>query len=152
MSLPIDVANGVVTDINSGSYSGFDDLLAVRHYLPKFKLPEMSSLKVVVVPVSKVSVPATRVTRANTIEIDVGIMKRLAKPYESTDGTTELDSLMNLVQAIEDRLWTTLEGRLTTMISARLQSANPDPLYDQEHLREMGQFTSVNRLVYQVNP
>lgn len=150
MSLPIDVANGVVTDINSGSYSGFDDLTAVRHYLPKFKLPEMSSLKVVVVPTAKLSSPANRSVRARTISVDVGVMKKLLKPFESDDGKTELDALSGLLESIEDRLWSL--GRLSTNVAARLTIADIDPLYDQEHLRELNQFTGVLRLTYQVNP
>ena len=134
MPIVSDIADAVVAAINaapSGTFIlGFQ---AVRDYLPTYELKDMGTLHVTVVPkASDMSVP-TRGVRQRDVKIDVAVQQRL-----QTVDTFSVDPLANLVEQIADYL-----GGLGRVGNAGFVGAENNPLWIQEHLDSMKQFTGV---------
>ena len=145
MSDAIAIADAVVESLNAESFDL--DFKAERLYRPFFKLPEMASLKVSVVPRSIESEPASRETDFYDYAIDVAIQMRPGSE-DSSDAKkikTEMDGLMDLVEAIDDHLRANV---LPDSLAKWVKSAN-DPIFSPEHLAEFNQFTSVLTVTYQ---
>ena len=139
------IADGVTAALNLADFS--QEFEAERGYRPGYELPDLSTLKVLVVPKDIAPSPAgnTRGARQHNYRIDVGILKKLSAD-EATD-KAELDALMALVQEIAKDL----EGK-------RMLAGEGDdgkwittenvPVFIPDHLEQYRQFTSVLTLTY----
>ena len=139
MSTIIQIADAVVAQLNATTFS--QPLTAARDYAPSFKLPDMKSLHVTVVPRSMSSASLDRSRDAFSYEIDVAVQKK-------TDAAqATLDALMSLVEEIADHF---RDERLSSFPGARCVDVKNAPVFSQEHLDELRQFTSVLTLTFRV--
>ena len=139
MSTIIQIADAVVAQLNAATFS--QPLTAARDYAPSFKLPDMKSLHVTVVPRGMSSASLDRSRDAFSYEIDVAVQKK-------TDmAQATLDALMSLVEEIADHFRT---ERLSSFPGARCMDVKNAPVFSQEHLDELRQFTSVLTLSFRV--
>ena len=139
MSTVIHIADAVVAQLNAATFS--QPLTAARDYAPSFKLPDMKSLHVTVVPRGMSSASLDRSRDTFSYEIDVAVQKK-------TDGEQlTLDALMTLVEEIADHFRT---ERLASFPGARCMDVKNAPVFSQEHLDELRQFTSVLTLSFRV--
>lgn len=139
MSVIVELADAVVAHLNGGSFQ--TPVSAQRQYLPQFALPEMAELHVTVVPKGLAIGSLDRSRDTYDYELDVAVQQK-------TDGSTEqLDELLALVEQIADRFRT---PQLATYPAARCTAVKNVPIYAQEHLHELHQFTSVLTLTFRV--
>lgn len=140
MSLLVDVAEAVKDALNAGDWS--EEFTAQRHYQPLFDLAEMKDLHVSVVPAGLTTTTLGRGKAQFDCRIDVAVQKKL----KSAD-LSELDPLMALVEEIAESFRAKrLEG-LPDAVWVRLANS---PVFAQEHLGELRQFTSVLALTFRV--
>ena len=140
MAMITDVAGAVVAELNAGSFS--QPFEAKRCYLPKYDLAEMKDLHVTVVPKGVTILPGSRSQNQHDVAIDVAVQKKL----EKTDNT-EIDALMGLVDEIAGRFRL---KRLDSYPNAVWLKTEQQPIYSQEHLDQMRQFTSVLTFTFRV--
>jgi len=133
-----DIADAVVAALNDHTFS--QALTAARAYRPVFELQDMKDLRVTVVPKAVELTIAGRGLAQSDVQIDIGVQKKLT----DTDDA-EIDALMDLVQEIADFLRAT--GRFGDAAWIKTDNA---PIYSQEHLGELRQFTSVLTLTLRV--
>jgi len=140
MSVPIDIADAVVAELNAASLS--QPVSAERHYVPLFELPQMHELHVSVVPKGVAITKADRTHNTHDVEVDVAVQKK----FEVGDAA-EIDPLMNLVEEIADffRL-----RRLSSYPNAHWIKTQNKPIYAQEHWDELRQFTSILTFTFRV--
>ena len=75
------------------------------------------------------------------VQIDVAVQKKLGQP----GGNAEIDALMALVQEIAEFIRAT--GRFGSAAWVRTENL---PIYSQEHLGQLNQFTSVLTLTFRL--
>lgn len=138
MARVTDIADAVVAAMNGHTFS--QAFTAARAYRPVFELQDMKDLRVTVVPKAVELTTAGRGLAQSDVQIDIGVQKKLA----DTDDA-EIDALMGLVQEIADFIRAT--GRFGDAAWIKTDNA---PIYSQEHLGELRQFTSVLTLTLRV--
>lgn len=137
MATIIQIADAVVAQLNSATFS--QPITATRHYAPSYKLPDMKTLHVTVVPRGISSTSLDRNRDMFSYEIDVAVQKK-------TDGDqATLDALMTLVEEIADHLRV---GTLASFPNARCMDVKNSPVFSPEHLDEFRQFTSVLTITF----
>lgn len=139
MSKITDIADAVVTALNSGTFS--QTFTAQRLYLPVYDLPDMETLRVAVVPRGLTREIFGRDSTKVDYIIDVAIQQKPA----SLDNAT-LDALTGFVQEVADsfdRATVNFEGGRATCIQIDNQ-----PIYAPDHLETFHQFTSVLSLTF----
>lgn len=139
MATIIDIADAVVAQLNGGSFS--QPLAAERHYQPKFELPQMTALHVSVVPRGLASKTLDRSRDTFDYQIDVAVQQKTDMSGASLDG------LMNLVEELADHFRT---QPLASYPNARCTEVKNEPVYSQQHLEELRQFTSLITLTFKV--
>ena len=140
MAVITDIADAVAAEINAGSFS--QPVSATREYLPAFELADMQTLRVTVVPKSVITLPGGRAHNQYDYAIDVAVQKKL----DAADNT-EIDELMTLVDELADHL---RFKRLTDYPNAAWLKTENQPVYAQEHLQELRQFTSILTFTFRV--
>jgi hypothetical protein len=140
MSIIIDIADAVVTELNGHGFS--PPFVAARLYRPVFDLAEMSALHVSVVPRGVAIERADRTQKQVDVQIDIAVQKK----FEAGDAA-ELDPLMALVEAIADFFQF---RRLTAYPGAVWTKTENVPVYAPEHMEQFRQFTSVLTLTFRV--
>lgn len=140
MAVITDIADAVAAEINAGSFSQPVD--AKREYLPHFDLEDMQTLRVTVVPKSVTTLPGGRGHNQHDYAIDVAVQRKL-----ETADNAEIDALMTLVDEVGDHF---RFKRLSSYPNAMWLKTENQPVYAQEHLQEMRQFTSVLTLTFRV--
>jgi len=131
MALIADIADAVVAELNAGSFSV--PLTAERLYRPDFELPDMKDLHVSVVPHGLEMSTAGRALSQHDVQIDLAVQKKL----DAADNA-EIDALMGLVEELAEFLRT--KRQFGDAVWVRTENS---PVYSQEHLGELRQFTSV---------
>ena len=144
MSVMEDVTTAVVTEVNTGSYS--EAFTAQRYYQPVFSLPDMSTLHVSVVPKSILLEASSRSDQQYEVAIDIAVQKKI--PGALATQLANVDTLMDVVEEIMDLL--RMGGSLPTYTAAQWVSIENTPIYDDEHLDTMRQFSSVITVIYKV--
>lgn len=139
MSVITDIADAVVADLNTGSFS--QAFNAARHYLPEFELDDIKDLRVTVVPKAVAIQAIGRNSNQHDVDIDVAVQKKLTK----TDAT-EIDPLLALVEEIADRF---RFKRLMSPDAVWIRTQN-EPVYAQEHLDQFRVFTSLLTLTFRI--
>lgn len=140
MAVITDIADAVAAEINAGSFS--QSVSATREYLPAFELADMQQLRVTVVPKSLTTLPGGRAHNQHDFAIDVAVQKKL-----DTADNSEIDDLMTLVDELADHL---RFKRLTDYPNAVWLKTENQPVYAQEHLQELRQFTSILTFTFRV--
>ena len=138
MALIADIADAVVTELNAGSFSV--PFTAERLYRPDFELSDMKDLHVSVVPHGLEMSTAGRVLSQHDVQIDVAVQKKL----DAADNA-EIDALMGLVEELAEFLRT--KRQFGDAVWVRTENS---PVYSQEHLGELRQFTSVLTATFRV--
>ena len=138
MALIPDIAEAVVAALNGHTFS--QPFTAQRAFRPVFDLAEMKDLHVTVVPKGVELSTAGRGLAQSDVQIDIGVQKKLAAGENA-----EIDALMGLVQEVAEFVRAT--GRFGD--AAWIKTENM-PIYSQEHLGELRQFTSVLTLTLRV--
>lgn len=133
------IANAVVDELNGSVFTM--SLEAERHYLPRFELADMTTLRVSVVPRSIGSKSLDRNRDSFEYRVDVAVQKKL----DPTVGN--LDALLALVEEIADHF---RQEPLAGYPHARCTEVENAPVYAPEHLDEFRQFTSVLTLTFNV--
>jgi len=136
----ITVADALVAALNAHTFS--ESFTAARAYRPTFDLKEMTDLHVTVVPKGIEMSTLGRNVAQDDVQIDLAVQKRLSAP-ENEDA--ELDALMALVREIADFVRST--GEFNGGVWTNTENV---PIYSQEHLSELRQFTSVLTLTFRV--
>ena len=131
MALIADIADAVVAELNAGSFSV--PFTAERLYRPDFELPDMKDLHVSVVPHGLEMSTAGRALSQHDVQIDLAVQKKL----DAADNA-EIDALMGLVEELAEFLRT--KRQFGDAVWVRTENS---PVYSQEHLGELRQFTSV---------
>ena len=139
-NVAVTIAKAVKDALNGNAFT--EAFTASRTQLPEFKLADMKTLHVTVVPRSDASEALTRKQDEHMIGVDVAVQQRFG-PSEMDDNV-KIDALLSLVQEIADFL-----NRLA-MGDAIWKATENDPVYAPEQLRELRQFTSVLKLTYRL--
>jgi hypothetical protein len=143
MSIIADIADAVVAALNAAPAGTFDQVFtAQRTYLPQFDLKDMADLHVTVVPKGTEMALAGRGLAQSDVQIDLAVQKKLSA---GAPDNTEIDALMGLVERIADFVRST-----GTFGPALWLKTDNVPIYTPDHLRELGQFTSVLTLTLRV--
>jgi len=138
MSTIADIAEALLTALNGHTFS--PPFTAVRAYRAAFDLKDMKDPHVTVVPKGVEISTAGRGLAQSDVQIDIGVQKKLAGADNA-----EIDALMGLVQEIAEFVRATRQfGN-----AAWVRTENV-PIYSQEHLAELRQFTSVLTLTLRV--
>lgn len=98
------VAADVVTYLNDPARGYAMPFTATRRYVPKFDLPELSTLTVCVSGINRRRSRITRAAFQKTIAVNIGVIQRLAQGSdpEASAGLEEADALLSLAEQIED--------------------------------------------------
>jgi hypothetical protein len=137
----ITIADALVTELNGHAFS--QSFKAVRAYLPCYKLEDMGTLHVTVVPATFESEPADRSRDLERHVLHVAVQQR----FSGDVSNGSLDALVLLCQEIRDFLRTLV---LTNASQSRRTKTECKPIYDPGHLKEFGQFTSLLAITYSV--
>lgn len=140
MSIVVDIAEAVVTELNGESFS--IPFTAQRSYLPVYDLREMSELKVTVIPRSVTSTLASREASDELYAVMIGMQKKL-EPEELDD----VDALVTLMEELGVFL---TRRTLSEMPDAQWISNEIDPLFVGELMDKLRQFTSVLTATYRL--
>lgn len=144
-SVPIELAEAVKDELNSAPPGTFSkSFTATREYIVEFRVKELKTLRVPVVPREAEIELETRNTDRHDYQVDVGVLERA--DLNNPDG---IDALMKLVQEISDYLRRTVFTLASGTTAVWSEIANR-PLYSQQHLREEGVFLSVITVTYRV--
>lgn len=138
----LSIADAVVSALNGEAFQETltEEFTAARLFLPDFKLEDMDTLHVSVVPKSITEEVASRSSADYHYQIDIGVQKRF-----SSIENTEIDPLVDLVEQIAAlfKLATLAEYPSVTWIKTEHPA-----LYSPEHMAQLRQFTSVLTLTY----
>ena len=129
----------MAAQLNGATFS--QPLTAARLYAPSFELPDMETLHVTVVPRGIASTSLDRKRDSFSYDIDLAVQKKTDMVQAS------LDALMTLVEEIADHF---RAEPLASFPGARCVDVKNVPVYSQEHLDELRQFTSVLTLTFRM--
>ena len=138
MALAMDIADAVVAELASGSFS--QAIAPQRMVLPEFDLASLADLRVTVVPKAVEINGSTRSVSQYDVQVDIGVQKKLGKDLDA-----EVPALCELV----DEIAAFLKQRplAAAPYAAWVRSAN-EPIYAADHLAEQRVFTSVLTVTY----
>jgi hypothetical protein len=134
------ISDAVVEALNAAILS--QPFTAERHYQPVFDLAEMTDLHVTVVPRGVEVSQAARGKVQFDCKVDVAVQKK----FEKGDAA-ELDPLMELASEIAEIF---RAKHLEDFPEAAWIKTEHAPVYAQEHMQELRQFTSVMTLTFRV--
>jgi hypothetical protein len=142
-STTIQIADAVVSELNGHTFS--QSFRAVRAYLPEYKLEDMGTLHVTVVPAEFAGEPSDRSRDREDHKLHVAIQQRF-KPENGTVPLASLDGLVALSEEIRDFL---RDRKLTDCPQVRRVKTENKPIYDPKHLKDHNQFTGLLAFTYQ---
>jgi len=133
----LELADAVVADLNAATFS--QPFTAQRSYLPRWKLEDLGTIRVTVVPKDDAGERASRSQWQEDYQIDVAIQRKLG-----SDETAQLDGLILLAQEVADYF----KSRNPTGDSATLVAVAFAPLFDPDHLEKHKTLTTVVNLTF----
>lgn len=136
----IAIADALVDRLNNAP-GWSQSFTAVRKYLPEYKLEDMATLHVTVVPRATTNENIDRQRNEYLPQVDVAIQKRV-----DLSSNTAPDAMMQLV----DEFVSVLNESPFTYADGRLIQIDNVPIFVPEHLHEWGQFTSVLTCTFRV--
>jgi len=134
----LNIADAVVAELNGGSFSM--SFTAMRTYIPRFDLADMTTLRVTVVPKGLEIAASSRGRDQHDYRLDIGVQQKF-----SEGDAAELDPLMGLVEELADHFRGLV---LDTEPEAACVVVENGPIYAQEHMREGRLFTSILTLTF----
>jgi len=140
MSAITAIADAMVAELNAAAWGL--PFTATRTYLPRYKLEDMDTLHVTVVPKTDTVLAGDRGKSRHDYQLDVAVQKKL----EAADNA-EIDPLVTLTEEIADYF---RGKRLALLPSAVWGTTEVRAIYDPEHLVELGQFTSLVTFTFRV--
>jgi hypothetical protein len=144
MATTIQIADAVVSELNGHTFS--QPFRAVRAYLPEYKLEDMGTLHVTIVPAEFLGEPSDRSRDREEHKLHVAIQQRF-RPEDGAVPLASLDGLVALSEEIRDFL---RNQQLADYPQARRIKTENKPIYDPKHLSEYNQFTGLLAFTYQV--
>jgi len=138
-SAVVEVADAVVTALNAATLS--QSFTATRLYILVDELKNFTSLRVSVIPQAMEVTNISRDESQEIYRIDIAIQKKLT----DADDKDEVDTMMLLVEEVCDLLIRTRPSGHPAAIARNFEN---DPIYSDEHLRELRQFTSVVTFIF----
>ena len=133
----VQLADAVVADLNAASFS--QPFTAQRSYLPRWKLEELATIRVTVVPKDDVGERASRAQWQEDYQLDVAIQQRLG-----ANETAQMDALVLLGQELADYFKSrNPAGDLATLVAVAFA-----PLFDPDHLEKHKTLTTVLNLTF----
>ena len=144
-STTIQIADAMVAALNGATLS--QPFTAERHYLPEFDQQQMDELHVSVVPAELDEEMADRSRDRAEYKIHVAVQKRVSKQDPPGLDNEAIDGLMRLVEEIDDLL---RHKPLAGFERAHWFKTENKPIYDQNHLKEHSQFTSLLAFTYRM--
>lgn len=140
MSLLTDTADALVAALNNTSV--FSQVFtAYRKLAPTFDLKEMADLHVVVAPRTDTRSWETRGEVRRTLKVDIAVAQKTV--LDDEDGQ---DKVITLAEEIAD--WAQDQQITTDSHALAVQSVQNNPTASPQHLRELGQTTSVVSIEY----
>jgi len=133
----VQLADAVVADLNAATFS--QSFTAQRSYLPRWKLEELATIRVTVVPKDDVGERASRAQWQEDYQLDVAIQQRLG-----ANETAQMDALVLLGQELADYF----KSRNPTGDLATLVAVAFAPLFDPDHLEKHKTLTTVLNLTF----
>jgi len=133
----VQLADAVVADLNAATFS--QSFTAQRSYLPRWKLEELATIRVTVVPKDDVGERASRAQWQEDYQLDVAIQQRLG-----ANETAQMDALVLLGQELADYFKSrNPAGDLATLVAVAFA-----PLFDPDHLEKHKTLTTVLNLTF----
>jgi hypothetical protein len=133
----VQLADAVVADLNAATFS--QPFTAQRSYLPRWKLEELATIRVTVVPKDDVGERASRTQWQEDYQLDVAIQQRLG-----ANETAQMDALVLLGQELADYFKSrNPAGDLATLVAVAFA-----PLFDPDHLEKHKTLTTVLNLTF----
>ncbi len=131
------LADAIVADLNDHTFS--QAFQAQRTYLPHWKLEELSTIRVSVVPKDDVGERASRTQWQEDYQVDVAIQQKLG-----ANESEQMDALILLGQELADFFKSrNPTGNLATLIAVAFA-----PLFDPDHLENHKTLTTVINLTF----
>lgn len=131
------IADAVVADLNSHPFSL--PFTAVRTYLPRYKLENLTAIQVSVVPKDDVGQRASRAQWQQDYKLDLAIQQRLAANEQE-----QMDQLILLGQELADYF----KDHNPVGDQATLVECGYSPLFDPDHLEQFKTLTTVLNLTF----
>jgi hypothetical protein len=133
----VQLADAVVADLNAATFS--QPFTAQRSYLPRWKLEELATIRVTVVPKDDMGERASRAQWQEDYQLDVAIQQRLG-----ANETAQMDALVLLGQELADYFKSrNPAGDLATLVAVAFA-----PLFDPDHLEKHKTLTTVLNLTF----
>ena len=133
----VQLADAVVADLNAATFS--QAFVAARAYIPRWKLEELATIRVTVVPKDDVGERASRAQWQEDYQLDVAIQQRLG-----ANETAQMDALVLLGQELADYFKSrNPAGDLATLVAVAFA-----PLFDPDHLEKHKTLTTVINLTF----
>lgn len=133
----VQLADAVVADLNAATFS--QSFTAQRSFLPRWKLEELATIRVTVVPKDDVGERASRAQWQEDYQLDVAIQQRLG-----ANETAQMDALVLLGQELADYFKSrNPAGDLATLVAVAFA-----PLFDPDHLEKHKTLTTVLNLTF----
>ena len=133
----VQLADAVVADLNAATFS--QPFTTQRSYLPRWKLEELATIRVTVVPQDDVGERASRAQWQEDYQLDVAIQQRLG-----ANETAQMDALVLLGQELADYFKSrNPAGDLATLVAVAFA-----PLFDPDHLEKHKTLTTVLNLTF----
>ena len=133
----VQLADAVVADLNAATFS--QPFTAQRSYLPRWKLEELATIRVTVVPKDDVGERASRAQWQEDYQLDVAVQQRLG-----ASETAQMDALVLLGQELADYFKSrNPAGDLATLVAVAFA-----PLFDPDHLEKHKTLTTVLNLTF----
>jgi hypothetical protein len=145
VSLIADIADAVVADLNEGTFS--QELNAVRRWVAKWALTDLSTLRVTVVPGPSSYEPLDRRRDDQRHEMDIAVQKRVVPEKNS-----EIDPLVGLLEEFIEhfRSRELTAGAKAVKCTRRQTVPGSAAAVAQEHLEDFRTFTGVVRTTWLV--
>lgn len=136
----VEIAEGLTTILNAGAFS--KPVTAERKRVPDYNIEDMETVKLVVVAGPIEVVPRNRQKNAETHEVHVGVLKKLA------DETTDADAMDEFIEEVFAHLSREKIGLVNGQ--AMYQRHTYTPNMDEMQFWQNGLFFGLIRVTYLV--
>jgi len=140
MPTSVTIADAVKEELNNHSFS--QSFTAVRKFIPKYTLEELTTLRVTVVPKANEENLITRSDSQREVQIDIGIHKKI-----DSDEETEAPPLIALAEEIMQYI---RKLKLTNAPGVFWVRTENNPIYSQEYLQKERVFFSLITVSYKL--
>lgn len=150
MSIWIDIADAIVSELNNPAVGWSLAFTAKRYYLPVFKLTDLRELHVSVVPAGMDVEMLSRVSKQYDTRIDVAVQQK-PEAEGDTEAARQADLLLKFdaLAALTDEIEDHFTGKLLPGLEAQTCIGVENiPIYSPEHMERFEQFTSVLRFAF----